>query len=128
MKLKQVRESSGKSQQVVATENGMALSSYRKIESGGTRRPHITNVYGIASSIGADPHTVDEFVETLAEYEVAKAGLSTVQQSNVETGHYYSPARFKAAFEREVNRRMGALAAQANDEQVAAQSSDEVVI
>lgn len=126
MKLKQAREATGRSQQVVATENGMAVSSYRKIESGGTRRPHITNVYGIASSIGADPHDIDEFVETLAEYETAKAGASLAQQSNVETGHFYNPARFKAAFEREVERRVMALASQSNEVRVTSQESGKV--
>lgn len=122
MKLKQVREDCGKSQQIVATENGMAVSSYRKIESGGTRRPHITNVYGISASIGADPHDIDEFVETLAEYETAKAGASLVQQGNAEMGHFYSPARFQAAFECEVERRMMALASQSmNDERTSSQ-------
>lgn len=128
MKLKQAREESGKSQMTVAFENGLAMSSYRKIETGGTRRPHITNVYGIAASVGMDPHEIDEFVETLAEYETAKAGLSLAQQDSANVEHFYFPARFQAALEREVERRMEVLASQnMNDVQVAAQGGDGVV-
>ena len=118
MKLKQAREESGKSQQTVAVENGLAMSSYWKIERGGTRRPTITNVYGIAASIGADPHDIDEFVETLAEYETAKAGASLSQQSGVEKEHFYSPARFQVAVKHEVERRMVALTQQSNVERI----------
>lgn len=126
MKLKQAREESGKSQMTVAVETGLAITSYRSIEYGQTRRPTITNVYGIAASIGADPHDIDEFVETLTEYEVAKANFPVAQQSG-EAERYYNPARFQAAFRHEVDRRMEVLAGQSmGGERTAAQSNESV--
>ena len=70
MKLRKERDGSGKTQQQVATEAGMAVSSYRKLEAGGVRRPAATTIQGVSRSVGVDPHDIDEFREVLAGYEV----------------------------------------------------------
>lgn len=108
MKLKEVRERSGKSQQVVAVENGLAVSGYRRIESGDVQKPGITSVYGISRSIGADPHDIDEFAATLNEYATA-IGFSDRDPVTAQQGggveHFYSKQRFQAAVRTEVERR-----------------------
>lgn len=80
MKLRQARDGSGKTQQQVATEAGMAVSSYRKLEAGGVRRPAATSIRGVSRSVGVDPHDIDEFAEVLAGYE-AMTGVQVAYQT-----------------------------------------------
>lgn len=118
MRLKQARRISGKSQQEVAVENGLAVSGYRRIESGDVQRPGITNVYGIARSIGADPHDIDEFAATLNEYATA-IGLTATAHQDGKAEHFYSKERFQEAVEREAERHM--IAQQRIDERTSGQ-------
>lgn len=122
MRLKQARRVSGKSQQEVAVENDLAVSGYRRIESGDVQKPGITSVYGIARSIGVDPHDIDEFATTLNEYATAISLTATVQQQSSGVERFYSRERFEVAVEREVERRL-ALASQSNEVRVTSQES-----
>lgn len=80
MKLRQARVSAEKSQQMVATEAGMSINGYRKLEAGGVRRPAATTIHGVSRSLGVDPHEVDEFREVLAGYEVV-SGTQVAHQT-----------------------------------------------
>ncbi|MDP9488377.1 MAG: helix-turn-helix domain-containing protein [Actinomycetota bacterium] len=70
MKLRKAREKIGKTQQLVATEAGMSVAGYRKLEAGGVRRPAATTIHGVSRSVGMAAHEIDEFVEVLAGYEI----------------------------------------------------------
>ncbi len=68
--MRKAREKIGKTQQLVATEAGMSVAGYRKLEAGGVRRPAATTIHGISRSVGMAAHEIDEFAEVLAGYEV----------------------------------------------------------
>ncbi len=84
MKLRKARENIGKTQQLVATEAGMSMAGYRKLEAGGVRRPAATTIHGVSRSVGVDPHKIDEFAEVLAGYEAASGARVAYQMALVE--------------------------------------------
>jgi transcriptional regulator with XRE-family HTH domain len=74
VKLRELREARGLSQEQMAGRVGMTLLSYRKIELGMTQNPRPETIARVAAAVGVPPRGIAEFQRALDRMEAVLAG------------------------------------------------------
>ena len=63
MTLKEAREHAGLTQEAAAHEAGLAVRTYRRVETRKVTDPAYSTVVAICRTVGVDPEEVEEFVQ-----------------------------------------------------------------